>query len=97
MGNDGFSTAQYWETRYRTGGNSGAGSRGRLGAFKTHMVNQFVIQNRINGVVEFGCGDGNLLSMLSLSNYVGVNVLRNRACEVPHPVCQHTGLPIRQL
>lgn len=67
-------TAEYWEKRYRDGGNSGAGSSGRLADFKAGIINCFVDENKIATVIEFGCGDGNMLSMLSLPNYVGLDV-----------------------
>jgi SAM-dependent methyltransferase len=69
-----FSSASYWEGRYRAGGHSGAGSYGRLAAFKAAFVNGFVELNAIRSVVEFGCGDGNQLSRLSVPHYTGVDV-----------------------
>jgi hypothetical protein len=69
-----FSSAVYWEGRYRAGGNSGAGSYGRLATFKAAFVNGFVELNAIRSVIEFGCGDGNQLSLLSVPHYTGVDV-----------------------
>jgi SAM-dependent methyltransferase len=69
-----FSSAAYWEGRYRVGGNSGAGSYGRLAAFKAAFVNGFVALNAVRSVIEFGCGDGNQLSLLSIPHYTGVDV-----------------------
>ncbi len=69
-----FSSGSYWEARYRAGGTSGAGSYGRLAAFKAAFVNAFVADNRIASVLDLGCGDGNLLSLLRLPAYVGVDV-----------------------
>ncbi len=64
----------YWERRYATGGNSGAGSYGRLATFKAEILNQFVSSHQIESVVEFGCGDGNQLSLASYPNYLGLDV-----------------------
>ncbi len=69
-----FSSAAYWEARYRAGRNSGAGSYGRLATFKAAFVNSFVELNAVHSVIEFGCGDGNQLSLLSVPQYTGVDV-----------------------
>lgn len=69
-----FSSGAYWEQRYRAGGTSGVGSYGHLAAFKAAVINGFVKDNRIADVLDMGCGDGNLLSMLDLPAYVGVDV-----------------------
>jgi SAM-dependent methyltransferase len=69
-----FSSAGYWEARYRRGGNSGAGSYGRLADYKSAFINDFVQSNHIASVLDLGCGDGNLLSLLRLPTYIGVDV-----------------------
>ena len=69
-----FDSARYWEHRYRTGGNSGAGSYNRLAAFKAEFINSFVERNAIRTVIEFGCGDGAQLALMDYPNYVGVDV-----------------------
>jgi hypothetical protein len=69
-----FDVAQYWETRYAAGGNSGEGSYGRLAEFKARVINEFVVEHRVQNVVEFGCGDGNQLSLLRVPQYVGLDV-----------------------
>lgn len=74
MSHAAFSSSAYWEARYRNGGTSGAGSCGRLAAFKADFINAFVADNAVASVLDFGCGDGNLLSLLSLPDYVGVDV-----------------------
>jgi len=67
-------SAEYWERRYREGGNSGAGSYGRLAGFKADFVNAFIARYHIASVLDLGCGDGNLLSLLEVPDYVGVDV-----------------------
>lgn len=67
-------TADYWEKRYQAGGNSGAGSYGQLAEFKADVINRFVEQQQIKSVVEFGCGDGNQLSLLKMPNYTGIDL-----------------------
>lgn len=64
----------YWETVYRSGGNSGAGSHGKLRAFKAEVLNDFVAGNNIKTIIEFGCGDGDQLELAEYSSYVGVDV-----------------------
>jgi SAM-dependent methyltransferase len=69
-----FHAAEYWEARYRDGGDSGAGSAGRLLDFKTMFVNAFIAENAIADVLDLGCGDGRLLSRLHVPRYIGVDV-----------------------
>lgn len=64
----------YWEDRYVKGGNSGAGSYGRLATFKAEILNSFVEENEIKSVLEFGCGDGNQLTLARYPRYVGFDV-----------------------
>lgn len=67
-------SSQYWDDRYNTGGNSGAGSYGRLARFKADVLNDFVIKHAISSVVEYGCGDGAQLEMANYSEYTGFDV-----------------------
>ena len=67
-------SAQYWDDRYRLAGNSGAGSYGRLAQFKAEVLNAFVEREKISSVVEFGCGDGNQLSLSRYPRYTGFDV-----------------------
>lgn len=67
-------SSDYWEKRYNGGGTSGAGSFGKLSEFKAEIVNSFVKENNIRSVIEFGCGDGNQLSLASYPAYIGLDV-----------------------
>lgn len=69
-----FSSSAYWEKRYLEGGNSGAGSYNRLADFKAQVLNEFVKENNIKEVMEWGCGDGNQLSLAHYPYYVGYDV-----------------------
>lgn len=69
-----FSSAAYWEARYRGGGNSGAGSHGRLAAFKADFLNALIRDNAVASAIEFGCGDGSQLGLLEVADYVGLDV-----------------------
>jgi SAM-dependent methyltransferase len=68
------SSPSYWEERYRRGGSSGAGSYGRLARFKARIINQFVSQNVVTSVLEFGCGDGAQLVLANYPRYVGTDI-----------------------
>lgn len=64
----------YWESRYQSGGNSGRGSYGELAQYKADYLNSFVQENRVESVIEFGCGDGNQLLLAKYPNYIGFDV-----------------------
>jgi len=64
----------YWERRYAQGGTSGSGSYARLAEFKAEVLNAFVQERHIQSVIEFGCGDGNQLSLARYPSYVGLDV-----------------------
>jgi SAM-dependent methyltransferase len=70
------SSAHYWEQNYARGGTSGGGSCGTLARAKADFLNAFVEEHHIQSVVEFGCGDGNQLSLAEYPNYVGLDVSR---------------------
>lgn len=69
-----FNSGSYWENRYSARGNSGDGSYGRLAEFKAEIINEFVRNEKIGSVIEFGCGDGNQLSLADYSTYIGFDV-----------------------
>lgn len=64
----------YWDHRYRSGGNSGSGSFGRLAQFKADFLNEFVAENKISSVIEFGSGDGAQLRLAHYPAYTGLDV-----------------------
>tara|TARA_R110002012_G_scaffold277507_2_gene464735 strand:- start:20268 stop:20951 length:684 start_codon:yes stop_codon:yes gene_type:complete len=65
---------RYWEERYLNDRNSGPGSYGRLADFKAEILNSFVQENNIQTVIEYGCGDGNQLSLANYPKYTGYDV-----------------------
>jgi protein O-GlcNAc transferase len=69
-----FSVGAYWEQRYRRGGNSGSGSYGRLAYFKAEVLNEFISENKVEDIIEFGCGDGHQTSLLENTSYLGVDI-----------------------
>jgi len=64
----------YWQDRYIAGGHSGAGSYGKFAEFKAEVLNDFVASRGITSVIEFGCGDGNQLSLAEYPAYLGFDV-----------------------
>ena len=67
-------SAQYWIRRYDKNGDSGPGSYSRLSEYKAIFLNEFVKQNRIHSVIEYGCGDGNQLAIAEYQNYLGFDI-----------------------
>ena len=43
---------QYWETRYRIGGHSGEGSRGKVATYKADVLNDFFRRHDVRSAVE---------------------------------------------
>ena len=70
-------SADYWERRYARGGTSGAGSYGGYAEFKAEIINDFVTEHGIGCVIEFGCGDGNQLSLAKYEQYIGLDVSKS--------------------
>lgn len=74
-GNSEFTTSgKYWDDRYKSGGNSGAGSFNNLAEFKGEIINKFLQSKKIESVIEFGCGDGNQLKYFTPKKYYGYDV-----------------------
>lgn len=67
-------SSKYWNDRYAKGGNSGAGSYGRLAVFKAHYLNYFCWANNVQTVIEIGSGDGNQVSLSAYPSYLGFDV-----------------------
>ena len=67
----------YWERRYRLGGDSGVGSYGREAAYKAEVLNAFVRDKQIETVIELGCGDGHVLSLVDYPRYLGLDVSKS--------------------
>lgn len=71
-----YTPAGYWDRRYRDGRSSGAGSEGAEGAYKAAYVSDFIVRNNVATVVDWGCGDGQVLKRMKLpkTSYTGVDV-----------------------
>lgn len=68
------SSENYWVERYKKGGNSGFGSYGQLAQYKAEVLNRFVKNNSIHSVIEYGCGDGNQLTLAEYPLYIGFDI-----------------------
>lgn len=64
----------YWEGRYASGGNSGAGSRGRTAQLKARLVNSYLHSHPVTSVLDIGCGDGYVARLLKVPGYLGVDI-----------------------
>jgi SAM-dependent methyltransferase len=69
-------SANFWEGNYAQGRTSGAGSYGRLAEGKRQFLNELVSARAVRSVIEFGCGDGNQLSLAEYPSYIGLDVSR---------------------
>lgn len=67
-------SANYWEQRYISGRDSGAGSYGALAIFKAATINHLVATQDISSVIEFGTGDGNQLGLINPPKYLGFDI-----------------------
>ncbi|MGL4850687.1 MAG: methyltransferase domain-containing protein [Clostridium sp.] len=81
---DEFNYKEYWESIYKRGGTSGPGSYGEIAEYKAQIVNEFLEENHIQTVIEFGCGDGNQLSLMDYATYIGFDI-SNTATNI----CRH--------
>ena len=69
-------SAIFWEGNYAQGGTSGNGSYGTLAEGKSRFLNELVSSRAVRSVIEFGCGDGNQLSLAGYPSYIGLDVSR---------------------
>lgn len=73
MDNMKFNSKEYWENRYKSGGNSGAGSQGIIAEYKAQIINEFVEKNNIQTVCELGCGDVQFM-LYNIPEFTGYDV-----------------------
>lgn len=74
-----FSVKNYWDSRYKGGGNSGWGSHDLSSVnFKKNYVNHLISKHSTKTVVELGCGDGNQLTTFKgYEKYYGHDISDN--------------------
>jgi SAM-dependent methyltransferase len=69
-----FDYKNYWDERYRKGQNSGKGSYGANAEFKAAHIHRVVKEYNCKSIADFGCGDGNQLSMFPNISYTGFDI-----------------------
>jgi glycosyltransferase involved in cell wall biosynthesis len=70
-----FDLKEYWDKRYKTGGNSGAGSYGEEAKVKADYINNFIKNYKIETIQEYGCGDGaNMALYKGYKQYTGYDI-----------------------
>lgn len=65
-----FDVEAYWDRRYRDGRTSGAGSEGTEGAYKADYVSNFCAEHDVTSVIDWGCGDGQVLELIRFPKYI---------------------------
>lgn len=86
---------KYWEYRYKTGGNSGAGSYGDCANFKAAIISSYIKSNNVKSVIDLGVGDGNVLTLLDdqYQDYYGLDIskviIKNVEKKFPHRKFYH--------
>lgn len=66
------SMGEYWETRYSSGGTSGAGSVGELKEWKWKVIDEVV--GPLSKVVDVSCGDLSFWENRDCEKYVGIDI-----------------------
>lgn len=62
----------YWENRYKNGGNSGEGSRGNHKKWKWSILDKYI--HEIDNIVDVGCGDLAFMKGIDVINYTGIDI-----------------------
>jgi len=68
------SVCKFWEKHYQKGGESGRSSTLHFGEFKIEIINNFIKQYNIESLIDYGCGDGVLISHFNVKKYVGLDI-----------------------
>lgn len=68
-----FDTSAYWKSRYGRGAGSGGGSRGDEAAMKASLIDRAIDDVQPSSVLDYGCGDGYVGSLVtrSVGRWVG--------------------------
>ncbi|MCL2672933.1 MAG: class I SAM-dependent methyltransferase [Alphaproteobacteria bacterium] len=77
-------TEHYWERRYQQGQLGGTeGAFDAIADFKSRFLNNFVKENDVKSVIDFGCGDGCFLCYCRFPEYTGYEVSQSalRDCQ----------------
>lgn len=70
-----FDSVEYWNRRYKDGGNSGAGSMDEAAWTKADFVNKIIQEFKPQTIIDWGCGDGEVLRQLHIRRrYYGIEI-----------------------
>lgn len=74
----------FWEKSYGMGNDAGSCAWGEIAEHKANVLNKFFKEEKIQSVIDFGCGDGEMLRWLELPRYLGLDVskIAIKKCEV---------------
>jgi 2-polyprenyl-3-methyl-5-hydroxy-6-metoxy-1,4-benzoquinol methylase len=91
MDNPNYNTKDYWDNRYKSGGNSGAGSHEENSVkFKANYVNEIIKKYNIKSLCDYGCGDGNQLRGFNgFETYTGYDI-SSKAIEISKSIHKET-------
>lgn len=64
----------FWKTHYKTGGDSGSGSVGKLLSYKADVINRIIDNCNVDTVTDFGCGDCKLARLIKAKRYIGLDI-----------------------
>ncbi len=64
---------KYWDTHYRTGGESGRGSVGSFRKWKWKVINQY-LNIKDKSVLDVGCGDLSFVKGKKFHDYLGLDI-----------------------
>ena len=105
-----YTEKKYWNTRYRTQGNSGVGSYGEEVKWKVNLVTQYAQDLNIKTLLDIGCGDfnfgRNLINRHQFVNYEAIDIADHiitrhqqtkLAEQINFKVCDFSNLPSPQL
>lgn len=67
-------THDYWDKRYKYGGNSGGGSYGQSALNKASYLNRIMKKYELTAIIELGSGDGNNALLYDAGKYFGFDI-----------------------
>ena len=69
-----FRAKNWWDSRYASGGHSGAGSYDANYSFKRDYINAVIRRFKIQSIIDFGCGDGSQIKQIDVAAYQGIDI-----------------------
>jgi predicted TPR repeat methyltransferase len=71
-----FDNEKFWNNRYDNNPElgSGPGSRGEISSLKKKIIHDIISSNKIESVLDYGCGDLFCINPMQIPTYVGVDI-----------------------